>query len=139
MAFGNTTSWMWLITITICLFKDIFAVQPLKIFIISLVTSLIWKKIISEDETDIQKKIRKNVIEQLLFETVLDGEDSSNIEVNLPRHPSQLELETASSTLSVVYESVISFRESDDEEELESTTPPDVTRRATIEGMIKSP
>ena len=68
MSFGNTTSWIWFVTIIISFFKDIFGVQPVKIFFISLVTSFVWKKIDLGDESDVQKKSRKKVIETLLFE-----------------------------------------------------------------------
>ena len=70
MSFGNTTSLMWLITIFLSLFKDVFAVQPIKIFITSLATAFLWKKINSQDETDIQKRNRREVVEQLLHQTI---------------------------------------------------------------------
>ena len=65
MAFGNTTSKIWLITIFLSLFKDIFAIQPVKIFLISFVSSILWKKINVQDESDIQMQIKIQAVEEL--------------------------------------------------------------------------
>ena len=65
MAFGNTTSKIWLITIFLSLFKDIFAIQPVKIFLISFVSSILWKKIYVQDESDIQMQIKIQAVEEL--------------------------------------------------------------------------
>ena len=67
MSFGNTTSWMWLATIFISLFKDIFAVQPMKIFLASLFTSFVLKKIGSQDENYIHTENKWQLVEQAIF------------------------------------------------------------------------
>ena len=114
MAFGNTTSWVWLITIFLSLFKDVFAVQPIKIFLISFVTSLLWKRVKVQDETDFQRKIRKKAVDQLIIEThtfngftetgedYLDREPNSSVDISIenrqiaaPAPPSAIQLENA--------------------------------------------
>ena len=114
MSFGNTTSWEWLVTILISLFKDILVMQPLKILLISLLTSIICKKIVSQHETDFQRDNKTHVVAQVLFSNIVDEEDcpdmndrsnspNSNSERNhAPDTPSETE-ESSLDNLSVIY------------------------------------
>ena len=76
MAFGNRTSWLWLLTIILSLIKDIFLMQPLKIFVMSLVMSLVFKRINSQDENDILRKYKKNLIEEVLSENIANDDNA---------------------------------------------------------------
>ena len=76
MAFGNKTSWLWLITIIVSLVKDIFLMQPLKIFVMSLVTSLVFKRIDAQDENEILKKIKRNLIEEVLSANIANDDNA---------------------------------------------------------------
>ena len=78
MAFGNTTSKIWLITIFLSLFKDIFAIQPVKIFLISFVSSILWKKINVQDESDIQMQIKIQAVEELFAENNISHETTQD-------------------------------------------------------------
>ena len=75
MGFGNATSWEWLTTIFLSLFKDVFALQPIKIFVVSLVTSLVWKKVNFRDENDLQKKSREQAVNKALIRKEVAGKD----------------------------------------------------------------
>ena len=75
MAFGNKTSWLWLITILLSLIKDIFLMQPLKIFVMSLLTSLVFKSINLQDENDTIRKTKRSLIEKLLSENIINDDN----------------------------------------------------------------
>ena len=76
MAFGNRTSYLWLITILLSLSKDIFVMQPVKIFVVSLITSLVFKRINSEDENYILRQYKRNLIEEVLSENIAIDDNS---------------------------------------------------------------
>ena len=75
MAFGNKTSWLWLITIFLSLIKDIFLMQPLKIFVMSLLTSLVFKSINLQDENDTIRKTKRSLVEKLLSENIINDDN----------------------------------------------------------------
>ena len=75
MAFGNKTSWLWLITIFLSLIKDVFLMQPLKIFVMSLLTSLVFKSINAQDENDILRKTKRSLIEKVLSENIANDDN----------------------------------------------------------------
>ena len=88
--------------------------QPLKILLISLLTSIICKKIVSQHETDFQRDNKTHVVAQVLFSNIVDEEDcpdmndrsnspNSNSERNhAPDTPSETE-ESSLDNLSVIY------------------------------------
>ena len=71
MSFGNTKSWEWFATITLSLFKDVLFAQPIKIFVMALITSIIAKKVAEEDETELEKQNRKVAIQNALSSDVV--------------------------------------------------------------------